>query len=135
MGKQIWKSSLILALLCAAGCASGMRVPTDESMRASLNPAALTNTTSASEETDTQVRATILDKIRLQLRRDGQYPITAIQQAELLSLTPSFSEMAPENSTWNYQAVARVNLKASSIKIRYMIFDRDGELVVRKIST
>ena len=134
MGTTIRNAFLAVTLFGVIGCGSPMRVPTDDSMRASLNPAALTTTTLGAEESDAQVRSLILQKIRRQLLIDGQYPASAIQGTELLSLTPSFTNMAPDNSTWNYQALARVNLKSSSIKIRYMIFDRDGELVVRKIS-
>lgn len=134
MGREIQILVIVAFVLFAAACSSGMNVPADDDMRASLSPTALTASTTGAEESDPEVRAFVLDKIRRQLLRDGMYPKSAIQEAELLSLTPAFTDMAPENSTWNYQAVARVNLKSSSIKIRYMIFDRNGELIVRKIS-
>jgi len=129
--------AFVVLVLGVIGCSSGMRVPQDD-MRASFNGSTLPqqsfSTSMNGEEPSAEVRALMLEKIKRHLLRTGDYPKNAIKKTELLSLTPTFTTQAPESSTWNYQALARVNLDHSSIKVRYLIFERDGEFVIRKIS-
>ncbi|MBN8551100.1 MAG: hypothetical protein J0M12_17435 [Deltaproteobacteria bacterium] len=124
---------LTLGLGAIVGCSSGMQVPTDDS-RASLSPNAYNTAELGTEEPDAEVRATILEKVQRYLLKTGQYPKSSVENVELLSLVPTFTTIAPESSTWNYRALVRVNVRESSTLITFLTFDRDGELVLRRIS-
>jgi hypothetical protein len=129
--------SLAIIAAASSGC-NNMRVPADDTARASFNPNYLASSTApigaSIEEPSAEVRALILSKVRNHLMKVGEFPTLSMQNAELLSLTPTFTNMAPQDATWSYQAVVRMNLTGSSVKQTFLVFDRDGNFIVRKIS-
>lgn len=131
------RCALIITAFLFAGCTNHLKVPANDS-RASLSPQFLSDesaTTLGSEEMSPTIRETVLEAVRMDLLRTGRYPKLAIQNSELLSLVQTPPNQITGNSRWNYKALVRINLERTSHDVGFMAFERNDEIIVRKIST
>ncbi len=129
---------LSLALILTAGCTANgpLAVPTEEP-HAGLNPHYISSRTSTPyeiEETSEQIRATVHEAIRRDMLKTGRYPKQGIMNSELLSLRAIAPNSVTGNSYWNYKALVRINLERNSVDVQFMAFERNDEIIVRKVS-
>lgn len=136
MKAHFWVPVLVALGMALASCAPAVRIPDQEpGVRASFNAAALApQYSSAQEENSPEIRATIHEAIKKHLLQIGRYPKRAIEQSELLRLTSMLPNSMTGDSKWSYEAVIRINTKTTSLDSRFIVFERDDALVVRKVS-
>lgn len=130
-------SLLATSALCVAGCSANLPVPKDEAFRGSMNPAFFNSAAAPavnSEEYSPVIRETILQAVRKSLVQGGHYPKRAIDSSELLQLVNTPPNSLTANAKWSYRAVVRINLDHTSLDVQFMVFERNDEFIVRKIS-
>lgn len=136
MRGNFWIPVLVALTMAFASCAPAIRIPDqDPSVRASFNAATLSpQYASTQEETSPEIRATIHEAVKKHLLQVGRYPKSAIQHSELLRLTSMLPNSMTGDSKWSYEAVVRINTKTTSHDSRFIVFERNDELIVRKVS-
>lgn len=108
----------------------------DQSARASLNLSvpSLQTKVSSKEEKSPEIRAAVLEAIQEHMFSIGRFPTEAVSSSALISLHPSNERYALLDSDWAYKARVRINLKTYSVQHDFLVFQRNGNYIVRKIS-
>jgi len=119
------------------GCSSSYRL-TDEvlSQRANVDLATLESATAdvAREETSQDVRNIVHQAICKDMMMLGRHPKSAIDASELMSLVQVPPTNATGTSRVNYRARVRLNFARHWLDVEYLVYERNGAVIVRRIS-
>ena len=77
-----------------------------------------------------ETKVSVLDAVKKQLLRNGRYPKTAVQNSEILSI----ERVARTFSQESYIATVRTPWAVSSVDMTFLIYEKEGEWIVRKAS-
>lgn len=127
----------IIVLFALSGCTTTYRFP-DEALasRASLDFAKLQAMSAdlGGEEASESTRHIALEAIRADMLAVGKHPQKAIDSSELMSLVSLPPSHATGASRVNYRARVRINYARHWVEDYYLLSERAGNIIVRKIS-
>ena len=119
------------------GCSSSYRLPDEVlSQRANVDLGKLQSASAdiTREETSQDARNIVHQAICKDMLMLGRHPKRAIDASELMSLVQVPPTNATGTSRVNYRARVRLNFDRHWLDVEYLVYERNGAVIVRRIS-
>jgi hypothetical protein len=136
--KQLSLVFVFISLGFWAGCGPKHSVLLNQEARASLSSVRMASVApgrTIKEETSPEIRSEVLKAVRTFMTRVGRYPQRSVEDSALSILEPMSAGALSDGVGFAYRAVVRLDRAfAASQLVEFVVFERGGKLVVKKIS-